>query len=302
MKPSLCFILLCCFTYIGFGQPPATYEINELINIPYLEPSELEVDSLPRLNLVFPAGTEETPLLIWIGGGAWSYVDRHQEMDFARQLAKEGVAVASIGHRQSTAIWRDSGLNSGIQHPKHIEDVAASVKWLYQNAHKYGINSNQFFIGGYSSGAHLAALICLDSTYLLQEDLPASLFRGIIPVSGTYDITHYYEVMLNGSRPELADLHVKAVFGDEVDQFPAASPVHFLDRLSIPILLISDNNLYNYTRLFEDRIRETDFRNVQVMYAYHLSHGGLWKNLSFDNNSIYRKSILHFIRTGVKTM
>jgi acetyl esterase/lipase len=300
MKQSLCFILFCCFTVIGFGQTPSPGSIKEFVNIPYLEPSQMEVDSLQRLNLVIPEGTEGTPLLIWIGGGAWSYVDRHQEMDFARKLATEGIAVASIGHRQSTAIWRDSSLNSGIQHPKHIEDVAASVRWLYQNASKYGIDRDQFFIGGYSSGAHLAALLCLDSSYLLQENLPASLFQGVIPISGAYDITHYYEVMLNGGRPELAELHVKAVFGDQVDQFPLASPVHFLDRLSIPILLIADNNVYNYTRLLEDRIRATDFRQVQVMYAYHLSHAALWRNLSFDENSIYRTSILHFIRTTIE--
>lgn len=31
-----------------------------------------------------------------------------------------------------------------------------------------------------------------------------------------------------------------------------------------------DNNLYNYTRLWEDKIRATDFRLVQVVYAYDL--------------------------------
>ncbi|RKN83233.1 alpha/beta hydrolase [Ulvibacterium marinum] len=285
-------VLLVC--HISFGQSEDFTVYNDLS---YLSKESVSNDSLQRLNLVLPSNKENYPLLIWIGGGAWSYGDRNQEMDLAKRFAAQGIAVASIGHRLSPATWRDSTLDKGIQHPRHIEDVAASVKWLHDNADTYGYDKGAFFIGGYSSGAHLSALISLDNTYLNQVGLSIEIFKGVIPISGTYDIVDYHNVFLNGGRPELAKLHVEAVFGSTDKDFKNASPVTYLKNLSIPMLLISDNTLYNYSKLFEEKIRETEFRDMQVLYSYDLSHGELWKNISLSEKSIYRAVIVNFIKT-----
>jgi hypothetical protein len=291
--------ILFLISTISFCQSRGNYEIIEHNEIAYLSKEFLSNDTLQRLNLVVPVKSDNIPLLIWIGGGAWSYGNKNQEMDLARKFAAKGIAVASIGHRLSPAIWRDSTLTTGIQHPKHIEDVAASVKWLYENGDKYGYDNESIFIGGYSSGGHLSALICLDSTYLNHVGLSQKIFKGIIPISGTYDIIDYHNVLLNSSRPELAKLHVEAVFGSTVKDFKEASPITYLKNLSIPMLLISDNNMYNYSKLFEERIRATEFRDMQVIYSYDLSHGGLWRDLSFAEKSIYREIIINFIETNL---
>ncbi len=282
---------------ILYGQP-AKYEVfNDLL---YMSKESVSDDRLQRLNLVLPKVNRKVPLLIWIGGGAWSYGDRNQEMDLAKKFASSGIAVASIGHRLSPATWRDSTLNSGVQHPKHVEDAASSVKWLFENSDKFGYDRENIFIGGYSSGAHLAALVSLDKKYLNKVGLSPQIFKGVIPISGTYDIIDYHQVFLNGSRPELAQLHVEAVFGNTKNELKAASPTNYLEYLSVPMLLMCDNNLYNYTKLFESRIRETEFRDVQVVYAYNLSHGELWKNLSLAEKSVYRKIIIDFIESNAK--
>lgn len=295
-KIKLLSIFLLFLSSFSFSQSGNTYEIVEHSDISYLDKSLVTNDSLQRLNLVLPVTKGKSPLLIWIGGGAWSYVDRNQEMDFARKMAQEGIATASVGHRLSPATWKDSTLNSGIQHPKHIEDIAASVKWLFDRADEYGYDNEKIFIGGFSSGGHLSALIGLDSTYLNQVGLSLNVFRGIIPISGTYDVVDYHSAFANGSRPEFAELHVEAVFGSSQEGLIQASPITYLENLSTPMLLMSDNKVYNYTRLFEDRIRETDFRDVQVVYAYDLSHGDLWRDLSFSDESLYREIIVYFIK------
>jgi len=292
-------ITLLLVNKISFSQSER-YDIREYNDLPYLSKDLVADDSLQRLNLVLPIRKATFPLLIWIGGGAWSYGDRHQEMDLARKMAADGIAVASVGHRLSPAIWRDSTLDTGIQHPKHIEDVATAVKWLYDHTEMYGYDKAHLFIGGYSSGGHLAALISLDSTYLHQVGLSPSIFEGILPISGTYDIVDYHQVLANSGRPELAELHVEAVFGNSEADFQEASPTNYLEQLSIPMLIMSDNNMYHYTQLFEHRIRDTDFREVQVVYAYNLSHGALWRNLSFSEQSIYRTIMVDFIKTHVK--
>lgn len=291
--------ILLLVSHIAFCQATGSYEIVEHKEISYLSKDSVSSDSLQRLNLVVPVRNDKIPLLVWIGGGAWSYGNKNQEMDLARKLADRGIAVASIGHRLSPAVWRDSTLTRGVQHPRHIEDVAASVKWLHENADTYGYDRESIFIGGYSSGGHLSALISLDSSYLNYVGLSHRIFKGIIPISGTYDIMDYRNILLNSNRPELAKLHVDAVFGSTDEDFKKASPITYLDNLSIPILLVSDSNMYNYSRLFEERIRKTEFTNMQVAYSHNLSHGELWRDLSFSEKSLYRAIIIAFIETNL---
>ena len=292
-------VLVCLALFVStdfsFGQS-GNYKIH--MDLLYAGNS----DSLQSLNLVLPeADTESFPLLVWIGGGAWSYGDKNQEMDLGEKFADAGIAVASIGHRLSPAIWRDSTLSSGIQHPKHVEDVAAAVSWLINHADSYGYDSEKLFIGGFSSGGHLAALLVLDPSYLDSYGLSPKLFKGMIPISGAYDIINYHEVFLNGNSPELAEEHVDAVFGSGKKAHQNASPVNYLEQLSVPILLMSDGVVYRYSKLFEDRILETEFRDLQVVYAYALSHADLWKDLSFAENSKYREIIISFIQIQLKT-
>jgi hypothetical protein len=289
------------FLFIGiapaFNQDTGLTELKEHLNISY---GGTQADSMQKLNLFVPAHQEKTPLLIWIGGGAWSYGDKNMESELARKFAQQGIAVACLGHRLSPAIWRDSSLNRGVQHPCHIQDIALAVRWLFDHANQYGYTKEQLFIGGYSSGAHLASLISLDSTYLNSVNLSPKIFKGVIPVSGTYDIMHYHEILAQSDRPELAQLHVEAVFGADKKAFEAASPSNFTQNLSTPMLLMSDNNMYTYSIVFEKKIRETNFRNMMVVHAYEFSHGELWRDLSFNEESMYRNVLIQFIKSELK--
>ncbi|MTI40178.1 alpha/beta hydrolase, partial [Fulvivirga lutimaris] len=219
------FLILPCISISVQGQEN---NVIEYMNLSYLNAESLENDSLQKLNLTLPKNQKNVPLLIWIGGGAWSYVDRSQEMSLARKLGEAGIAVASIGHRLSPATWKNPNFDKGIQHPKHIEDIASSVKWLHDHAIEYGYDLNNIFIGGYSSGAHLASLISLDNSYLNMYGLKPSIFKGIISISGTYDLVDYNNAFLNGSRPELSDLHVKKVFGQSENDLIGASPITYI--------------------------------------------------------------------------
>lgn len=287
----------CAISLCSYCQSTTPHEVREYNDLLYVDEELVENDSLQRLNLVVPITDEQCPLLIWIGGGAWSYVDRNQEKDFARQMGSRGIAVASVGHRLSPAIWKDSTLSHGIQHPKHIEDVATSVKWLYDQASDYGYDRENIFVGGFSSGGHLAALLGLDTTYINQAGLSANVFKGLIPISGTYDVSDYHAAFANGSKPELAELHVQAVFGNTEEEFSDASPISYLENLSVPMLIMSDGKVAHYTRLFEDRILETEFRNFQVVYSYNLSHGDFWRDISISEESVNRATIITFIKS-----
>lgn len=294
-KLTSLFAIFLIMVSCSFGQDRTNCNFTELRDIDYLE--EQSVDTIQKLNLVTPIGIRDYPLLIWIGGGAWSYVDRNVEMDLAKKFAEEGIAVASIGHRLSTATWRDSTMNKGIKYPEHVKDIAASFKWLYENAENHGYDKDKIFIGGFSSGAHLAALIGLDETYLKEVGLSKNVIKGLIPISGTYDVVNYHEVFATGNNPELAKLHVEAVFGDSKEDFINASPTSYLENLGIPMLLITDNSIDRYTRFFEKELKKTDFTKYKTIYVPDLNHAELWRNISLDDSSV-RASMVEFIRAN----
>lgn len=249
-----------------------------------------------KLNLVIPKGVEQPPLLVWIGGGAWSYVNRDMEMDIAKKLSEKGIAVASIGHRLSPATWKDSSLNVGVKHPEHIKDVARAISFLHTNHLKYGYSERKIFVGGFSSGGHLAALIVMDGQYLNEVGLSKTMIQGVIPIAGTYDIAHYHEVLAEGNGKAFADNHVGSVFGLSVKEFEQGSPTYFIDSLSTPMLLISERNTFKYTNLFEDRLREKKYENLEVLHIHRMGHGALWKELSYTPHSIYRDTVIDFIQ------
>ncbi len=273
------------------------YQLIEHSDISYLPPTKVEVDSLQRLNLVLPEGVDSPPLFIWIGGGAWSVVNRHQEMGVARGIAKEGIAVASIGHRLSSAVWIRPDLDHGVKFPAHVEDLAAAIKWLYDHADEYGYDQNRIFVGGFSSGAHLTAMVTLDPQYLEAHGLSTDIIKGLVPVSGGYDIPQYREVL--GESPDFAHLqeqHVDAVFGSSKEEWDLASPTKYLDNLSAPWLMLADNDVHVYNTYFESYLREnSDFRDIEIIYVYSKTHAELWRDIAGTGESVYRDRIVRFI-------
>ena len=135
----------------------------------------------------------------------------------------------------------------------------------------------------------------LDDRFLKEHGLTKDHIKGIIPISGTYDIADYHQVFVNSTRPQMAELHVQSVFGKTEKHFEVASPTSYLDNLSVPILLLSDTRTLNYTKIFEEAIKKRNFKELEVHHI-DLSHGDLWRNLSESVESEYRNLVIDFIR------
>ena len=270
----------------------ADYETKEILDLPYYD-SELDGD-LTKINLVLPVGADKPPVFLWLGGGAWAYVDRHREMNFARKVAAKGIVVAAAGHRLSPALLSEPVRKEGIRHPEHIKDVAQAFKWVFDHAKEYGYDQDKIFVGGYSCGAHLTTLLALDVSYLENVGLTNDHIKAIIPVAGGYDIPQYREV-LTTADPNYQETHFIPVFGETMEDYIHASPTTYLENLKVPMLIISEADTYGYTEFFVDKLRETDFRDFQVLDVLSESHASLSGNLSRAENSIYRNLIVDYI-------
>ncbi len=70
-------------------------------------------------------------------------------------------------------------------------DIAKAIKWVHDHAGDYGGDPKTIFVAGHSAGAHLAALVCTDESYLKAEGLSLSNIKGCIPVdTAVYDIAN----------------------------------------------------------------------------------------------------------------
>lgn len=124
-------------------------------------------------------GEEALPVMFWIHGGGWQNGDKSQVALKPKIFVDRGFVFVSINHR----------LLPDVNMDELIGDVAKSFGWVYKNIADYGGDPTRIFVGGHSSGAQLAALICIDDRYLEKEGVSFEVLKGCVPVDGdTYDI------------------------------------------------------------------------------------------------------------------
>jgi arylformamidase len=104
------------------------------------------------------------------------------------------------------------------------DQVRRAIAWVYDNAAHLGIDPNQIYIGGQSSGGHLAA-VALTTDWARDFGLPVDLIKGGMCISGMYD--------LEPGRLSARSNYVK------FDQTTVAtlSPIRHLDRLHAPVII-----------------------------------------------------------------
>lgn len=121
-------------------------------NIPYAS------DTLRKhlLDIYLPpnAGVN-TPLIVWVHGGAWMLNNKYADMSYMKNTIKgfidSGYALASIDYRHSTtAVF-----------PAQIQDCNQALEFLYAHAKQYKLDKNRIALIGFSAGGHLASLLAL---------------------------------------------------------------------------------------------------------------------------------------------
>lgn len=271
-------------------------ELKEINNIPYYEEGNKLNSDLTQLNLIIPVAVENPPVFLWIGGGAWAYVDRHREMDLCRNMAKQGILVVSVGHRLSPQLLYEQKNPEGIKHPAHIKDVAQAFKWVIDNAEKYAYSTENIFVGGFSSGAHLATLLAADERYLKKHDLSPKNIKAIIPVGGGYDIPRYKTALFE-EDPTMIERHINPVFGSTNAAHLDASPITYLDHFNTPMLMISESDTYQYSVVFEQALKAKEIKHYQVLNCHNETHSSLWKKLSWAETNMYRNYMVEYIKS-----
>ena len=233
------FLVFAAFNF-SYGQVPD--RIREMFpaetkfhpNVPYAK------DTLKKhlLDIYLPPNaTVNTPLIIWVHGGAWMLNDKYADMGYmkntVRSFIEKGYALASIDYRHSTtAIF-----------PAQIQDCNQAVEFLYANASNYKFNKDKFVLIGFSAGGHLASLLALSNNNNVMEFYPAKKkttfkIKAVIDFYGPSDFLS----MTAGGDPNMTGDPISTLLGyaplKRPDISKLASPCTYVDKNDPPFFIV----------------------------------------------------------------
>ncbi len=213
MTTSILLILLASSAFAA--EPQVTRDLA------YAKPA----DESRRLDVHAPAEGKDHPVLVWIHGGGWRKGDKTSVQRKPRAFVDKGFVFVSVNYRFVPQVTVE----------QMTGDIAKAIKWVHDHAKQYGGSPDNVFVAGHSAGAHLAALVCTDGSYLKAEGLSLSNIKGCIPVdTAVYDIPK----QLKGAGPLRARLYTSAFGKDEAAQKRLSPITHVAGNKGIPPFLI----------------------------------------------------------------
>lgn len=152
------------------------------------------------------------PVVMWVHGGGWRNGDTGGAKSTQMQSAwaQQGIIMVGINYR----------LTPDVQHPIHVQDVAAAIGWVYNNISKHNGDPARISLLGHSAGAHLVALVATNPKFLAHHNLaPAQVIQNVFPIdTASFDLTD------KSSR--FVGKLVKNAFGTDQNVLIEASPNH----------------------------------------------------------------------------
>lgn len=169
-----------------------------------------------KLDVYRPRNGAERPMVaVFFYGGSWQEGSRRLYPFIGTALAARGV----------TTIIPDYRLYPEVCFPEFMVDAALAYAWVEANIAKTVTAVRPVALLGHSAGAHIAALLALDPSYLDRHAGQASRPRAFIGLAGPY------------SFDPTAWPTTKAVFAPVAGDPDAARPVAFA-RANAPAALL----------------------------------------------------------------
>ncbi len=201
-------------------------------------------DYWQKLDLFLPRDPSLTnlPVLMFVHGGAWCKGYKEWMGFMAPSITAFPALFASVNHR----------LAPTARYPKPLEDCFAALAWLHANVARFGGSPDRIFVGGHSSGGHLASLVTLRRDWALARGLPEDVCKGCYTVSAPLNL-HVAEA--RGRRLEL----IRQFLQSDGDQFDASPIDHTKGNRASFLLCWGTDDLpevIEHNRQIFERLRE----------------------------------------------
>lgn len=184
-----------------------------------------------------PNAKPNTPVVIWMHGGAWNHNDKYADMSYMkktiRAILDNGYALASIDYRHSTT----------APFPAQIIDCNQAVEFLYTNSARFKLNKTRFALIGFSAGGHLASLLALSLNNGVGEfynaaKKPSFSIKTVLDFYGPSDFLLFYGTATPDQEPRSIDQLLNASPLRRPDISKKASPVTYVDKADPPFFIV----------------------------------------------------------------
>jgi acetyl esterase/lipase len=202
------------------------------VKIPFIKVPDIKYATYPKTNpalnamdVYLPRMGSNSPVIIYVHGGAWSEGDK-ADLDYkAGYFTEKGYVFVSVNYR----------LSPDVEHPVHVQDVANAISWFFTNSKHYSSDSKRIYLMGYSSGAHIAALLSVDDKYLKKAGASIDMIKGVVLINGIgYDIP----LLMDNTTGRTKEIYANAL-GNGRGGWEEASPINFIEEEErIPPMLI----------------------------------------------------------------
>lgn len=223
------------------------------------------------------------PAVVFIHGGAWREGRRDQPNPIQWALADLGFICFSIDYR----------LSQEEIFPAQVIDCKEAIRWIRENAEKYGVDGTRIGVWGASAGGHLASLVGVsgDVNELAGEGIaPAGIHRvqAVADLFGPIDLIKVIETRrsqesgradLMGDRAPEHQLLGGNVF-DKKLLAQMASPLSYITSDDPPFLILhgmlDDVVPIEQSKMFADALKAANVKATFVQVP------GLRHELKFE--------------------
>lgn len=234
--------------------------------------------TIPTLEYIKPEKQNGTAVIVIAGGGYGVIVYNGEGLATAKSLAEKGISAFVLKYRlPSDEIMQDKKIGP-------LQDVQQSIKYLRENAEKYGLDKNKIGVMGFSAGGHLASTAAthFEKSYIPNTEntnLRPDFQILVYPVITMQDaLTHGgSRDALIGKNPSQED---KDLFSNEL-QTKANTPITWLTHAADDKVVDVDNSIFYFEQLRKNKVEAEMHIYPKGDHGFIFRHKG-WMNPLFD--------------------
>jgi len=212
-------------------------KVQTAFNISYDAPP-LAGGDVHKLDIYHPRGLSGTKVVLIPHGGSWFAGDKSECLELGHTFAGYyNYTTITVNYELSAEPWN-------AKHPALVRDVARAFAWVYRYIANVGGDPNKIYLFGPSAGGYLVSLLATDPQYLAAEGLSIDRIKGVVSMSGVYDLYDLIDTRNNPLGLGALDVAVYTVLvwntfatGNEA-ALRTASPSNHVGPLQPPFRLV----------------------------------------------------------------
>lgn len=247
-----------------------------------------------QLDLYLLPKAQNSPVVIWVHGGAWRHRTRRDEgPKLAAFFHQYGYLFASIDHRYAPNP-PDLNDQNAYRHPAQIQDVVAAIAWIFKNARSFHGDPNRLLLIGHSSGAHLVTLAAFHQKYLRKTGTPYSAIRAV----ASLDVRAYDIPTLLENAPNDVAVMYRNAFGSDPELWRDASPIYHLNNQEMPPILVAVRGNAQSKKIKKDFLLALakNGANTTLLDVSTLNHAQVRDSIGQSNDKIVGPAIISFFK------